>query len=60
MTAKTPTERQKAHAERKRAAGLREVRSLWAHPDDHAKLRALNADMLSARAMKAKHAKESK
>ena len=55
MTARTPTERQKAHAERKRAAGLREVRSLWAHPDDHPALRAHAAGLAEKRAKEKKH-----
>ena len=54
MTAKTPTERQKAHAERKRAAGLREVRSLWAPLELHKAIRAAAAKLID------EHAKESK
>ena len=39
MTARTPVQRQQSLAARKRAAGLREVRSLWVHPDDTPGLR---------------------
>ena len=40
MTPQTPTDRQRAYKARHRAAGRKEVRNLWAHPDDHAAIKA--------------------
>ena len=45
MSAKTLTERVEATKQRKRDAGLKEVRSLWAHPDDHAAIREFSAKL---------------
>ena len=55
MTAQTPAQRVAATKQRKRDAGLREVRSLWAHPDDHPALRAL-AEKLQRKRLNAKPA----
>ena len=49
MTARTPVQRQQSLAARKRAAGLREVRSLWAYPTDVPALRALAAELTRQR-----------
>ncbi len=50
MTAKTLTERVTESKQRKRDAGLKEVRSLWAHPDDHAAIRTYAAKLAKKRA----------
>lgn len=47
--AKTTAERVSDSNERKRAAGLREVRSLWAYPEDIPAIRARAAELQSAR-----------
>ena len=44
MTARTPVQRQQSLAARKRAAGLREVRSLWLPLEQHKVIRAMAAD----------------
>ena len=44
MTARTPVQRQQSLAARKRAAGLTEVRSLWAPKEQHKAIRAMAAD----------------
>jgi hypothetical protein len=49
MTTKTPAQRVEASKQRKREAGLREVRSLWAHPEDHPKIRAYAAKLAKSR-----------
>ena len=54
MTARTPVQRQQSLAARKRAAGLREVRSLWLHPADIPALRAFAAELARLRAAKEK------
>jgi DhnA family fructose-bisphosphate aldolase class Ia len=41
MTAQTPAERQRSYAERRTAQGLKLMRNLWAHPDDHQVVKAL-------------------
>ncbi len=40
MTALTNAERQRKLREERIAAGLKEVRNLWCHPDDEARIRA--------------------
>ena len=40
MSPMTGAERIKRHREKMKAAGLKEVRNLWAYPDDHDKIRA--------------------
>jgi hypothetical protein len=49
MTAKTSNERGKTMRAKMKADGLREVRSLWVHPEDHPAIRALAAKMTAAR-----------
>lgn len=49
MIAKTLTERVTESKQRKRDAGLREIRSLWAHPDDHPAIRAYAARLAKKR-----------
>lgn len=39
MPAKSGTERVKEFRERMRKQGLKEIRNLWAHPDDGAKIK---------------------
>jgi hypothetical protein len=46
MTPQTLAARQRAYKARHRAAGRKELRNLWAHPDDHAAIKAL-ADKLN-------------
>ena len=43
MTPQTLAERQRAYKARHRAAGRKEVRNLWAHPDDVPAIKALAA-----------------
>ena len=50
MTAKTGAQRVTDSKARKIAAGMREVRSLWAHPDDHAAIREAAAKLARKRA----------
>lgn len=40
MTAKTSSERVQDFKQRQRAAGLKEVRNLWARSTDHEKIKA--------------------
>ena len=54
MTARTPVQRQQSLAARKRAAGLTEVRSLWAPKEDHPKLRAFAVELARLRAAREK------
>ena len=53
MTAQTTAQRVAKVAEAKRAAGLKQVRSLWAHPDDHPAIRE-HAAKLARKREKAK------
>jgi hypothetical protein len=41
----TPNDRAKAFAKRKAEAGLIEVRGIWAHPDNHAKIKEFARDL---------------
>ena len=43
MTAQTLNERQKAFRQRQQEAGLKEVRNLWAKPENHAAIKAYAA-----------------
>lgn len=52
MTAKTTAERVEKVKAAKRAAGLKEVRSLWAHEDDIPVIRELAAKLAKARERK--------
>lgn len=45
MTAKTVAERQRALRAARAEAGLVEVRGIWAHPDDHAAIKAFAAKL---------------
>lgn len=38
-SAKTVAERQREYRERMQALGLKELRNLWAHPDDEKRIR---------------------
>lgn len=49
MTAQTTAQRVAKVAGAKRAAGLKQVRSLWAHPDDHPAIRAYAAKLARKR-----------
>jgi hypothetical protein len=49
MTAQTPAQRVTATKARKIALGLREIRSLWAHPDDIPAIRAYAAKLAEKR-----------
>jgi hypothetical protein len=49
MTAKTTTERVDQLRARRREAGLKEVRNLWAHPDDHPAIKALALSLAAKR-----------
>lgn len=40
MTAKTSSERQAAYVQRMKDAGLKQIRNLWAKPEDEARIRA--------------------
>lgn len=53
MSAKTSTERQNAFRKRRAENGLQEVRGAWAHPDDHAAVKALAAKLTRKRNAKA-------
>lgn len=57
--AKTSAERQQALKDRRTAAGMKEVRNLWCHPDDEAAIRehAAKLQRKRARADKAKEPK---
>jgi len=48
MTAQTLSERQKAFRQRQQEAGLKEVRNLWAYPEDHEPIK-LHAAKLTAK-----------
>lgn len=50
MIAKTVAERQRDYKARQREAGLVEVRGIYAHPDDHASIRAHAAKLHKRRA----------
>jgi hypothetical protein len=50
MTAKTTAERQRELVARRRDAGLKELRNLWAHPEDEPAIRELAAKLLRRRA----------
>lgn len=51
MTAKTPTQRKAAERQRKREAGLEEVRGIYAPKSDHAKIKQCAASFTKARTM---------
>jgi hypothetical protein len=50
MTAKTTLQRQKEFRARMTALGLKEIRSLFAHPDDIGKIRAYVGRLVKKRA----------
>lgn len=56
--AKTAAQRVTESKARKIAAGLREIRSLWAHPDDHATIRAHAAKLSAKRERKPRTPKQ--
>lgn len=56
MTAKTTNERQREMRERREAAGLKEVRNLWCHPDDEAPVKAYAAKLQRKREREQKRA----
>ena len=56
--AKTLAERVTESNQRKRDAGLKEVRSLWAYPEDHAAIREFAAKLVRKRERIAKSAKK--
>lgn len=43
MAAKTATERQREFKKRQQEAGLKEIRNLWAKPENHAAIKAYAA-----------------
>lgn len=49
ITPKTTAQRQADLRAARQRAGLREVRNLWAHPDDHATIRAKAAQLAQQR-----------
>lgn len=49
MIAKTTAERQRAMRQARADAGLQEVRGIFAHPDDHAAIKAYAAKLLRKR-----------
>ena len=49
MTAKTTAERQQALRRARKAAGLKELRNLWCHPDDEPAIRATAIKLLGRR-----------
>lgn len=51
MKAKTNSERQAEHQERRERLGLKQVRPLWAHPADHAAIKAYAAKLRKKRAI---------
>jgi hypothetical protein len=53
MTAQTPAERQRTYTERREAQGLKLMRNLWAHPDDHHAVKALAEKLQRKRARSA-------
>lgn len=50
--AKTPSQRVEATKQRKREAGMKEIRSLWAHPEDHKAIRAYVARLTIRRILR--------
>lgn len=50
MTAKTGAERQQALLERRKAAGLKQVRNLWCDPADEPEIRRYAAALQAKRA----------
>lgn len=50
MTAKSAAQRQEALRQRRLTQGLKLVRNLWAHEDDHAAIKALAAKLARKRA----------
>ena len=48
-TAASQADRQRAYKARHRAAGRKEVRNLWANPEDHAAIKALAAELTRKR-----------
>jgi hypothetical protein len=48
--AQTPAERQRTYTERREAQGLKLMRNLWAHPDDHQAVKALAEKLQRKRA----------
>lgn len=49
MIAKTVKERQAEFIERQEKQGLKMIRNLWAHPDDHAAIKQYVAKKVAAR-----------
>ena len=49
MTAKTTAERQQEFKQRREAAGLKELRNIWCHPDDAERIKAYVARLNAAR-----------
>jgi hypothetical protein len=49
MTAQTNAERQEALRQRRITQGLKELRNLWAHPDDEEAIRAYAAKLAKKR-----------
>lgn len=54
MTAKTSTQRKAAYIERQKALGRKEIRHLWAHPEDHQPIREAAAKLARRRERAAK------
>lgn len=54
MTAKTTAERQDSLVKRREAAGLKLLRNLWAHPDDHGAIKNYTLSLTKARDIAAK------
>lgn len=54
MTAKTSTQRAAAFAERQKDLGRKEIRHLWAHPEDHQPIRDAAAKLARRRERAAK------
>lgn len=52
MIAKTATQRVQDLIARRKADGLKELRGLWAHPDDHQSIRE-HAEKLARKRLKA-------
>ena len=46
MTPQTPAQRKAAERQRKREAGLEEVRGIWAHKDRHAAIKEAASELL--------------
>jgi hypothetical protein len=49
MKAKTPTERHAELVKRREESGLKLLRNLWAHPEDHPKIKTTVAAMNAKR-----------